>query len=193
MRLGSSHDALPAQHRQSAVNLQTIRSGKSAVKAAPAFELAFSAAAGKSYIPFLSHNLHAARRLLKIPLNQISVALVGDRRMSALHQEFMGIDSPTDVLTFPLEFDRRGRVTGGEIIVCVPEAMRQARRLKTLPQRELVLYALHGMLHLAGFDDRTESGFRIMHRTEDRILTRLGLGPQFARTPNPARDPGARQ
>jgi probable rRNA maturation factor len=42
-----------------------------------------------------------------------------------------------------------------------------------------LLYSLHGMLHLCGFDDRTEPDFRRMHQTEDEILTRLGVGPVF--------------
>ena len=51
----------------------------------------------------------------------------------------------------------------------------------------LLLYALHGMLHLCGFDDRTAAGFKRMHGTEDRILTRLGVGPVFAPAGKPAR------
>jgi hypothetical protein len=47
----------------------------------------------------------------------------------------------------------------------------------------LLLYGLHGMLHLCGFDDRTERAFRAMHAKEDEILTRLGVGPVFRPTP----------
>ena len=99
--------------------------------------------------------------------------------MSSLHKQFMQIDGPTDVLTFPLDFDANGREIVGEVVLCVPEAARQARLRGTPVDRELLLYALHGMLHLSGFDDRTEAGFRQMHRKEDDILTRLGLGPVF--------------
>ena len=118
-----------------------------------------------------------------MPLEALSVVLVGDRRMSALHEAFMKIAGPTDVLTFPLELDDRGRATAGEVIVCVPEARRQAKVRKIEPRLEVLLYALHGMLHLMGHDDRTDRAFRIMHRTEDAILTELGFGPVFAATP----------
>jgi hypothetical protein len=57
-------------------------------------------------------------------------------------------------------------------------------------ERELLLYALHGMLHLAGFDDRTARGFATMHRTEDDILTRLGVGPVFSA---PGKGPSRRE
>lgn len=158
----------------------------------PGIALAFTATTGMEHIPFLRRYLRRAHRLLELRLAEVSVALVGDKRMSLLHLDFMNVPGPTDVLTFPLDADNRGSITAGEIVICVPEAARRARQLETEPRRELLLYALHGMLHLAGFDDRTESGFRTMHRTEDAVLTRLGLGPQFARPIAPLRRrPGA--
>lgn len=99
--------------------------------------------------------------------------------MSALHVQFMDIPGPTDVLTFPLELDARGRVQDGEVVVCVPEARRQASRRGIPIERELLLYCLHGMLHLCGFDDTTPKSFKRMHAKEDQILQRLGLGPVF--------------
>ncbi len=123
--------------------------------------------------------------MLSSPLAELSLALVNDLRMSQLHQRFMNISGPTDVLTFELERDRRGRVTAGEVVVCVPEARRQAKARGTELRMELLLYALHGVLHLCGFDDRTDRGFRNMHRREDDILTALGFAPVFA--PPPAR------
>jgi probable rRNA maturation factor len=112
-------------------------------------------------------------------LSELSLALVGDARMSRLHQQFMDIPGTTDVLTFPLETDSKNRVTSGEIIICVPEALRQGRARKIRTQHELLLYALHGMLHLCGFDDKTKAAFRQMHRKENELLVRLGLGPVF--------------
>jgi probable rRNA maturation factor len=113
--------------------------------------------------------------------------------MSKLHAQFMGIEGPTDVLTFPLEDDARGRVTAGEVVVCVPEARRRAKDHKERPERELLLYALHGMLHLSGYDDRTAADFRRMHRTEDKILTQLGIGPVFHRSGGARAAKGARR
>lgn len=100
--------------------------------------------------------------------------------MAELHEQFLGIAGPTDVLTFPLEVDRRGRPLAGEVVVCVPEARRRSAAEGTGLRQEVLLYALHGLLHLCGFDDRTRSGFAAMHRTEDAILTTLGIGPVFS-------------
>lgn len=108
--------------------------------------------------------------------------------MGALHERFMGVAGPTDVLTFPIDADAIGNVIAGEVYVCVPEARRQATSRGIDPKREVLLYALHGMLHLLGYDDRTSRDYRIMHSTEDLILTELGLGPVFA-PPTPLKPP----
>jgi probable rRNA maturation factor len=116
--------------------------------------------------------------------------------MSALHEQFMNVSGPTDVLTFPLETDSRGRAVSGEVVLCVPEARRAARHHRTSTGRELLLYAIHGMLHLSGFDDRTESAYKKMHSKEDEILTRLGIGRVFepeAATTRAARKPAHRR
>jgi probable rRNA maturation factor len=144
------------------------------------FSLKISPSVGAAHAPYLRRHLRAAHRLLNPPLAELSLALVGDRKMSDLHRQFMNLPGPTDVLTFPLDLDARGRPVSGEVVVCVPEARRQAKERNVPLERELLLYALHGMLHLCGYDDRTDRAFRTMHRTEDRILTRLGVGPVFA-------------
>jgi probable rRNA maturation factor len=71
----------------------------------------------------------------------------------------------------------------GEVVVCVPHARREARSRGTDPQDELLLYALHGVLHLSGHDDTTPRGYRRMHRLEDRILREIGVGPVFDPAP----------
>lgn len=150
---------------------------------ATSLALAVRAEQGRRYSRYLGRHLRAAHRVLGPALGELSLALVGDRRMAHLHEQFMGIPGPTDVLTFPLEEDRKGRVTSGEVVVCVPEARRRAKEHGVTVERELLLYALHGMLHLCGYDDRTDADFRTMHRTEDQILAQLGVGPVFAAAP----------
>lgn len=120
-----------------------------------------------------------AHAILRSPVRELSVALVGDVEMSLLHERFMGIAGPTDVLSFPLDSDELGRVRGGELIVCVPQARRQARQMQVRVEREILLYALHGLLHLGGMEDKTPAGFAQMHRREDQILKRIGVGAVF--------------
>ena len=104
--------------------------------------------------------------------------------MALLHKKFLHQSGPTDVLTFELDHNPRGRVTSGEIIICHTVAQQRARTLGHSVAHELLLYALHGLLHLSSFDDRTPSGFTIMHAKEDEILTHLGVGPVFSKRRN---------
>jgi probable rRNA maturation factor len=143
-------------------------------------KLQIHAAVGRGYVRFLRAQLTAAHGILNPPLQQLSLALVDSREMRRLHAKFLGNASVTDVLTFPLEMDGKGRAQSGEVIICPAVAGHEARRRKTGVREELLLYALHGMLHLCGFDDRTAAGFKAMHAKEDEILTKLGVGGVFA-------------
>jgi probable rRNA maturation factor len=96
-------------------------------------------------------------------LREVSVVLVSDRRMSQLHRQFLHQRGPTDILTFE----------HGEILISVPTAKQNARRFGNSLRRELCLCILHGLLHLHGFDDRTERDTREMKGTQNRILERL--------------------
>jgi probable rRNA maturation factor len=144
------------------------------------FRLTVTAAIGKPLVPYLRKHLRSAHTILKPALAEMSLALVGDRAMADLHQRFMGIAGPTDVLTFPLDEDDAGRVVSGEVVVCVTEARRRCKQEGTAFREEVLLYALHGMLHLCGFDDQTDAAYRRMHRTEDDILAKIGVGAVFA-------------
>jgi probable rRNA maturation factor len=144
------------------------------------FDLTISARAGLQYVPYLRRMIPRAQISMRSVLRELSLALVGERQMRRLHKRFMHVDSSTDVLSFDLEHDRRGRVIAGEIVVCVPVARKQARASGTDVRDELLLYAIHGMLHLSGLDDRTAAAYQAMHRREDHILALLGVGPVFA-------------
>ena len=91
---------------------------------------------------------------------EITVLIVSDRRMAALHREFCGLEGPTDVLTF----------RHGEIVISAETAIRQARIFHSNLVCEIQLYLLHGLLHLAGFDDAMPGARKRMHRLQDRLL-----------------------
>jgi probable rRNA maturation factor len=145
-----------------------------------ALELTIFAAAARQCVPALRRGLLQAHRILRSPLRELSLAIVPARRMARLNREFLGRSGPTDVLAFELDRDDRGRVVCGEIVVCSTIAAARARRLRHPLKNELLLYAIHGLLHLSAFDDRTDSAFAAMHAKEDEMLTRLGIGPVFA-------------
>lgn len=115
-------------------------------------------------------------------IGEVRVRLVGDQEMAASHMQHMGVPGTTDVITFDLA---EGRAASGEamdvdLLICVDEAERQSARRGIDRQRELLLYALHGMLHCLGYDDTNEGASAAMHQMEDQTLGAIGLGPIYA-------------
>ncbi len=99
-------------------------------------------------------------------LDSVGVVLVSDRRIAALHDEFMGDASPTDVITF----------LHGEIVLSAETARRQAhKRGLPLPQ-EIARYVVHGLLHLAGWSDTDPDSAAKMRGVQEKILRRAARG-----------------
>lgn len=105
----------------------------------------------------------------------VDVILVSDRALAALHAQFLGDASPTDVMAFDLGSEAEG--PGAEIYVSVDCARRVARARGVTAERELLLYVVHGALHLCGFDDHADAERRRMRAAEARVLGALGLPP----------------
>lgn len=103
---------------------------------------------------------------------ELSIALVNEEEMRRLNKQFLGIDDVTDVLSFPLD-SGRGKV-GGEIVVCVPVAIKTAKELGVAVEGEVLLYIVHGLLHLLGYRDKKEKDARLMHKREKEILSGFG-------------------
>jgi probable rRNA maturation factor len=106
--------------------------------------------------------------------SDISVRVVDDLEMAALHVKHSGIEGTTDVLTFDRGSDEKSlRV---DIAVCVDVAIGEATKRGHALQNELLLYVVHGILHCCGFDDHDEESHEKMHAEEDRILSAIGVG-----------------
>jgi probable rRNA maturation factor len=144
-------------------------------------ELTIFSASLKKCVPALRRGIVAAHEHLRSPIRELSVAIVPSSRIAQIHERFLDQRGPTDVLTFELEHNARGESISGEIVICSTIAKSRAKSLGHPVCHELLLYAVHGLLHLSGFDDRTAAAFAAMHAREDEILTRLGVGPVFAR------------
>jgi probable rRNA maturation factor len=114
--------------------------------------------------------LRAAARDLGVS-GELAVVLAGDRTLRSLNARYRGKDKPTDVLSFPGPGGREGL---GDVIISLPTAARNARALgRTLPQ-ELDVLALHGFLHVLGYDHETDDG--TMDRLERRLRRKLLRG-----------------
>jgi probable rRNA maturation factor len=124
----------------------------------------------------------AARALAPLGCTgEVRVAVVGDEEMARAHEEFLGMPSTTDVLTFDgSEASASGEpVLDVDIMVCIDEARRQGAVHGHAPERELLLYIVHGVLHCLGFDDHDEESAAAMHRREDELLAGAGVGATF--------------
>jgi probable rRNA maturation factor len=93
-------------------------------------------------------------------LTHLDVALVDETISAQTHRDFMNIDGATDVITF----------LHGELVVCPSVAQRQAIENQESLLRELLRYLIHGMLHLAGYDDRTAEQRAQMEAVQEAIV-----------------------
>jgi len=127
----------------------------------------------------LQHRLARITQAAGIPPEaraELSVRIVGDGEMSRLHLEHMGLEGPTDVLSFPAgdpleDPSNSGR---GDIALDWTQIRRQARSddlAGWIDEASVLL--VHGFVHLLGHDHRTRSEGRKMHRMEQRLLRRI--------------------
>ncbi|MFM9057916.1 MAG: rRNA maturation RNase YbeY [Planctomycetaceae bacterium] len=107
---------------------------------------------------------------------EVTILLVGDRKMARLHEDWLGVPGPTDVITFDLA-DGRDGVLRGDIVASAETARRVARELGWAPRHELAYYVVHGLLHLAGHDDLDPAKRRAMRARERVLMAAAGLPP----------------
>ena len=126
---------------------------------------------------FLHDGLQRLLEELGATCQRCVLEVVDDRRMSLLHGRWMNDPTPTDVLTFPMSAP--DEPIDVDIAICLPEAERRSQELGHDRLRELLLYGLHGILHVLGHDDHDQADYARMHAEEDRLLERIGLGGVF--------------
>jgi len=122
----------------------------------------------------------AARRVVNdagFSRGEISIAVVDDSRMHELNRQYLQHDYPTDVLSFVLE--QGDDSLEGEIIVSADYAFREAARFGWETQDELLLYVIHGSLHLVGYDDQYPEAKREMRQQERHFLALFGKTPRY--------------
>ena len=115
----------------------------------------------------------------------ITVAVVDNPTIHELNKEFLDHDYPTDVLSFLL--DENQEELDGEVIVSAEMAASEAARFDWTPTAELLLYVIHGTLHLVGYDDTTAEAAAEMRQAEADTLAEFGWQPRPER---PAGPPG---
>jgi probable rRNA maturation factor len=100
---------------------------------------------------------------------EITVALVDDARLQALHREYLGIDTATDIMTFPLD-DATGSTHGGDLVISVDHATIASETWGLSPADEIRFLVAHGLLHLLGWrDDSGDDRERMLDRQRELI------------------------
>ena len=121
---------------------------------------------------------------------RISVAVVDDATIADLHRRYLDCDGPTDVLSFVL--DRSSEELEGEVIVSAQTASAVAGRFGWSAADELLLYLVHGTLHLTGCEDDTAGRLDQMRGRERHYLAGFGLTPRYDEAPDESCGLGAR-
>ena len=109
-----------------------------------------------------------AERVLKIlpralrGIEELSIVIVGNKQMRTLNRKYLGRNRVTDVLAFDY----------GEIFICLPQAKRQAKELGHSIKEELKTLLIHGILHLAGYNDETKESRPKMLKKQEEICQR---------------------
>ena len=105
---------------------------------------------------------------------KVTLAFVDDPHIHRLNKQFLDHDEPTDVLTFPYT-EPRAKKLEGEVVIGFQTAAEYAADRGHEVGLELLLYVVHGCLHLCGFDDTTPAAEREMRARERHYLKQLGL------------------
>jgi len=117
----------------------------------------------------------------------ISLAVVDDPTIRRLNRQFLGRDHATDVLSFELK--RSARSLEAEVIVSGDTARAAAPRFRWSAADELLLYVIHGALHLVGYDDQTPHDRARMRDRQRAHLARFGLQPHDQEYNDPNHNP----
>jgi probable rRNA maturation factor len=112
-----------------------------------------------------------------IASGEVSIAVVDDARMHELNRRYLEHDYPTDVLSFVLARD--GDRLDGQIVVSAEYAARESVRYGWSADDELLLYTIHGALHLVGYDDLDSEAKSLMRQQECAYLAQFGLAPRY--------------
>jgi probable rRNA maturation factor len=107
---------------------------------------------------------------------QISVAVVNDRTIQDVNRQYLNHDYPTDVISFNLTDDDQN--LEGEVIVSWQTAKRVAEESGWTTSQELLLYIIHGMLHIVGLDDATPTQSKKMRQKERQYMQAIAGNTQ---------------
>lgn len=108
----------------------------------------------------------------------VGVLVTSDPAIQTLNRRYRSLDSPTDVLAFPLGDGLRAREPFGDVVISLDTAKRQAREYGATLSQELNRLLIHGTLHLCGYDHHERAQAARMHGLTRRLLREVGSRPK---------------
>ncbi len=153
------------------------------------------------YKEYIRQAYDAAMKVLQpaCTMLEVNIAFVSKNKIRTINAQYRGVDKPTDVLSFPMlvysddngtvippeEITRtrfvmdvnenNGHIFLGDIFICLPVCLKQAAEYGTGSQREVSYLAVHGLLHLLGYDHMEEDEKKVMRAMEEKILKNINL------------------
>lgn len=115
-------------------------------------------------------------KLEGVACDEVDISFISDKAMRSMHLDFFDDPSPTDCISFPIDYDEAiGYKHLGEVLVCPEVAFRYSSTKQLVYLDELVLYVIHGLLHLCGYDDLDPQSRRLMRKRERYHMDYLKL------------------
>lgn len=121
-------------------------------------------------------------------MTEVDITIVDDEEIHTLNREYRNVDRPTDVLSFALDegeedepelIDVPEEHLLGDIIISAETAQRQGEEFGHGLEREIVYLAVHGLLHLLGYDHMTDEDKKIMRAKEEEALREIRLSEEY--------------
>ena len=110
--------------------------------------------------------------------SDLTIVLTDEAKLHELNRDYLGVDAPTDVLSFPA--DEEDPETGvpylGDILISIPRAKKQAKAAGHPLEAEVQLLVVHGILHLLGYDHAKIREKARMWKAQAEVMSKLGLG-----------------
>jgi probable rRNA maturation factor len=119
------------------------------------------------------------KELLQKTNFELSLMFCDDEEMKKKNKQYLNEDKYTDVLSFPMDDNNENlleKVYLGDILVSSERAFKRAEEFNNSFQQEFILYIIHGILHLLGYDDIQEQDRKIMRKKEQEYLNILEFG-----------------
>jgi probable rRNA maturation factor len=137
--------------------------------------------------PLLRRAVAAAAAELSTSAAELAIVLTDDSAIRVLNRKWRGIDAPTNVLSFPAEVPDGAPPLLGDIVLAYETVVRQAQRDGKPLAHHVAHLAVHGFLHLCGYDHERESDAEAMEQLERQILRRLDVPDPYRLQRQPAR------